>query len=260
MLEKNKLYNMDCIDFLKSIDENSVNLIVTSPPYNCGIEYDSWDDKLTWEKYLEWCESWLKECYRILKDDGRICINHYINYHEKFGKSRFPLMDFRNIQEKIKYNVHKLIIWEDKTISKLTAWGSWLSASSPNILTSYEGILVSYKNQWKRIDKGKSTISKREFIKGVSGVWNLGTDTRSLTKASFPIKLPERCIELLTYENDLVVDPFMGSGSTAIASIKTGRNFIGCDISKNYVEIANKRIDDYKKEIINKNIYKGFFE
>jgi len=261
MLEKNKIYNMDCIEFLQKIEDNSINLIITSPPYNLDIEYDSCNDNLPWDDYLKWCENWLKECYRVLKDDGRICINHYIAVgragYEK--KSEFPLMDFRNIQKKIGFNVHKIAIWSDTTISKLTAWGSWLSASSPYINTPYEGILISYKNQWKKQNKGISTITKNEFIEGVSGVWKIQPDTKSLTKASFPVKLPERCINLLTYKNDLVLDPFIGSGTTAIAAKKTERNFIGCELSSNYCEIAEKRLKEFKREEKNKQKYKMFF-
>lgn len=259
MLEKNKIYNMDCVEFLESIGENSIDLIVTSCPYNVGIDYDAWNDNMPWEKYLEWCESWIKECYRVLKDDGRMCINHYLNFNDCNKKDQFPLFDFREIQKKIGFHTSKLVIWTDNNISKLTAWGSWMSASSPYIRLPYEGILISYKNQWKKINKGKSTISKEDFIEGVSGVWNLRPETHGYTKANFPVSLPERCINLFTYENDCVIDIFMGSGSTAIASLKTNRDFIGCDISKEYCEIANKRIKDFKVSEENKKVHKLFF-
>jgi site-specific DNA-methyltransferase (adenine-specific) len=150
-------------------------------------------------------------------------------------------MDFRNIQEKIGFNVHKIAVWPDRSMKKFTAWGSWLSASAPNIQTPYEGILISYKNSWKKLDKGESTINKEMFIQGVSGIWDLGTTT-GLTKANFPESLPKMCIELLTYKGDLVVDPFMGSGTTAKAAIGSGRNYIGFEISPNYTEVANHRI------------------
>lgn len=141
----------------------------------------------------------------------------------------------------------------------MTAWGSWLSASSPYIRLPYEGILISYKNQWKKKDKGTSTITKDEFIEGVSGIWKIRPETHGYTKANFPVELPERCIKLFTYQEDCVIDMFMGSGSTAIAALKTGRDFIGCDISSNYCDIANKRIEDFMKEEENKSVYKLFF-
>ncbi len=155
-------------------------------------------------------------------------------------------MDIRNKMEKIGYNVSKLIIWAEKTKSILTAWGSWLSAPSPYIQTPAEGILISYKKQWKKNSKGTTTISKKDFIEGVSGFWNISSETKQLTKACFPVELPKRCIELLSYTNDIVLDPFMGSGSTAVACIQPNRNYIGYEISSNYCKIAQERINGLK--------------
>ena len=100
MLKLNNIYNMDCIEGLKQLEDNSIDLIVTSPPYNLGIEYDSWDDKMSWTDYLKWCEKWLQECYRVLKDDGRICINHcLLTSPRKNGDtgSKLPLFDIKYI-------------------------------------------------------------------------------------------------------------------------------------------------------------------
>ena len=242
-LESDKIHNEDAVQFISRLPDNSVDLIVTSPPYNIGIDYDSWDDNLSYSDYLLWCSRWLEECYRILKDDGRICINHYLCGVDPISKkSTFPLMDFREIQNRIGFISHKLIIWEDITRSNLTSWGSWLSASAPYINTPYEGILISYKNQWKKLEKGEDTISKESFMSGVSGVWKIRPETSPLTKACFPVEIPKRCIELLSFKNDIVFDPFMGSGTTAIAAIQTNRKFIGSEISENYYNIAQTRI------------------
>jgi len=245
MLKLNTIYNEDCITGMKKIEDNSIDLIVTSPPYNINIPYADYQDNLNWKDYLKWCEQWLIECYRILKDDGKICINHYICFKD-FNKKddRFPLMDIRAIQEKIGFKVSKLVIWPDKTKSKLTAWGSWLSASSPYIQTPYEGILISYKKQWKKKHKGKSTISKQDFIEGVSGIWNLGTTHNKNIPAVFPLKLPLTCLHLLTYETDIVLDPFLGSGTTAIACKQTNRNYIGFEISKKYYKLAKEKLSE----------------
>lgn len=146
-MKVNEIYNLDCLDGLSKVEDNSVDLVVTSPPYNINVKYDSYNDNKQWEEYLEWCEKWIRECYRILKDDGRMYINHYISFTDTNKKERFPLYDFISIQNKIGMHPSKIVVWEDTTKSKLTAWGSWLSASSPYIQTPYEGILISYKNQ-----------------------------------------------------------------------------------------------------------------
>ncbi len=238
----NKIHNMDCIKGMKLLPDNSVDLIVTSPPYNIGMDYDVYNDSMPWQEYLDWCKEWLSECYRVLKDDGRICINHYINFRDQLEKvSRFPLFDLLQIQTELGFHVHKLCLWEDATRKKLTAWGSFCSASAPYINTPYEGILIAYKNQWKKISKGESTISKEFFIEGVGGIWKLGT-TKGKTKCCFPEKLPEMCISLLSFKGDVVLDPFSGSGTTAKVAKSLERNYIGFEISKNYCEIANKRI------------------
>ena len=200
---------------------------------------------------MDWCKEWLTECFRVLKDDGRICINHYIAFNpidfsredkdDTYHECRFPLFDFREIMTDIGYNVSKIAIWEDRTMKKLTAWGSWLSASSPHIQTPYEGILIAYKKQWKKQSKGVSTINVSEFMEGVSGIWNLGTTT-GMTKANFPESLPHMCINLLSYYGDTVLDPFMGSGTTAKVAKELGRKYIGFEISRNYCDVALERV------------------
>ena len=235
-LEINNIYNMDCVEGLKQVESNSIDLIVTSPPYNLGIQYDSWDDNMPWDEYLDWCKQWLTECYRVLKDDGRICIDHYLCCApRKNGDtcSRFPLFEYKNIMEKIGYITYKVAIWDDLTMVKQTAWGSWLSASSPFIQTPYEGILISYKKQWNKKNKGESTISKEDFMMGCSGIWHMGT-TQGYTLACFPEKLPQLCIDLLSYKGDTVLDPFSGSGTTCYVAKSLGRKFLGFEISKNY--------------------------
>ena len=245
----NQIYNIDCIDGMHQIDNNSIDLIVTSPPYNIGIDYDCYSDNKPWNEYLNWIRKWLTECYRILKPDGRICINHYLNYQDRWEKvSRFPLYDIQRIQEEIGFHVHKLCLWSDVTRAKFTAWGSYLSASAPYINTPYEGVLISYKQQWKKTQKGVSTIDKELFKEGVSGIWKLGT-VQGKTKACFPEKLPTMCIQLLSYQNDIVLDPFVGSGTTAIAAKKLGRQYIGFEISPEYCNIANTQLANIAEQL-----------
>ena len=253
MLEINNIYNMDCVEGLKQVADNSVDLIVTSPPYNLGIAYDSWDDNMPWDKYLEWCETWLKECYRVLKDDGRICINHYfcnnpINEQGKY-ESRFPLFDLKVIMEKIGYGCHRVAVWDDLTMKKQTAWGSWLSASAPHINCPYEGILIAYKKQWNKINKGVSTIRKNDFMEGCSGVWHIGT-TPSYTMANFPERLPQLCIDLLSYKDDVILDPFSGSGTTCYVAKCMDRKFIGFEISEAYWKESISRLQGKPYKVV----------
>jgi len=133
---------------------------------------------------------------------------------------------------------HGLAIWTDITLTKRTAWGSWLSASAPYVNSPYEGILILYKERWKKADNGISTISKEDFMKLTTGVWNMAPDHKRLTLATFPEELPSNCINLLSYENDIILDPFMGSGTTGVVARKLKRNFIGIEIDPGYVKIA----------------------
>jgi site-specific DNA-methyltransferase (adenine-specific) len=241
MIENNKIYNEDCLKTLKSMEDNSVDLILTSPPYNIGIDYDSYDDKKDWKEYYKWCGEWLEQCYRVLKSDGRIAIDHYLS----LGTAQYrtaPIAKLYNIMDDIGFKHHSIAVWTDITLAKRTAWGSWLSASSPYINSPYEGVIIDYKDKWKKENKGESTIKKEDFIKLTRGVWDIKTETRGLTKANFSIDFASKIINLLSYKDDVVYDPFMGSGTTAIACIRNGRKYIGSEISPNYWEIANDRI------------------
>ena len=249
MIELNTIHNEDCVSGMRKMEDCSVDLIVTSPPYNIGIDYDVYDDNMAWADYLAWTKRWVSECYRVLKDDGRMCVNHYLNFQDRIEKkSRFPPHDIHLIEEEVGLNVHKLCIWPDVTRVKFTAWGSYLSASAPYINTPFEGVLISYKKQWKKATRGVSTIEKDMFREGVGGVWHLGT-TRGKTKACFPEKLPEMCIKLLSYEGDVVLDPFVGSGTTAAVAKRLNRKYIGFEISPDYCQIARQRLDETFEQI-----------
>lgn len=242
-MELNKIYNEDCLVTMSRMQDNSIDLIVTSPPYNIGIDYDTCDDKRPWREYYAWCKKWLEQCYRVLKDDGRIVVDHYLS----LGTSDYrtsPIAKLYNIMDDIGFNHHSIAVWTDITLAKRTAWGSWMSASSPYINSPYEGVIIDYKDHWKKECKGESTISKENFIHLTRGVWNIKTETRGLTKANFSIDFASKVINLLSYKGDIVYDPFMGSGTTAMACLQLGRNYIGSEISPNYCDVANNRINN----------------
>ena len=255
-MTENIIYNTDLIEGFKKIDDNSIDLLMTSPPYNCGIEYDSYNDSRPWEEYLEWCEQWLIEAKRVLKPDGRFAINHLVEmglpaHGKKNGIRVSPQIELHKILTKLDLTVVAQPMWADLTRSTLTSWGSWMSASAPYIYNPMEVILIGYKSQWKKErpkdNPGVNTISKEDFMKGVGGVWSIQPETQGLTVANFPVELPKLCIELLTFKDDVVLDIFMGSGTTAIACLETERKYIGFEISDSYCKIAEERIAYYKR-------------
>ena len=241
MIEINKIYHGDCLELFKLIDDNSVDLVVTSPPYNIGINYDVHNDNMDWINYYNWCKKWMKEIFRVLKTDGRFCLNHYLSCGQS-GSRHSPLMDLNWIAKKIGFKHHGLAVWTDRTLTKRTAWGSWKSASAPYVNSPYEGILILFKGNWKKLNEGESTISSKKFMELCSGIWNMQPEMNGKTMANFPIQLPLNCIELLSFKGDLILDPFMGSGTTGYACKIRERNWIGFELSENYCKIAEKRL------------------
>ena len=239
----NTIINAEIYAGLEPIPDDSIDLIVTSPPYNCGIAYDTWDDKMAWGDYLDWVYRWMYELRRVLKPDGRIAINVPIDMGIEDNTGRVsPFREYLNIMAEIGFLYKGCASWIDSHRAKFTAWGSWKSASAPYIYNPYEMIIIAYKEKWKKDKKGIDTISDKDFKMGTSGIWNIFPETNGLTKANFPVALPKLCIELLSFKGEIVLDPFMGSGTTAIAAIRTERNFIGIEISEKYCQVANDRI------------------
>ena len=232
-------------DFLTTscIEENSVDLIVTSPPYNVDIHYNSFDDKIPYKKYLEFTELWLEKAYKLSKEDGRLCLN--IPLDKNKGGQQSVYADIVTIAKKIGWKYHSTVVWNEGNISRRTAWGSWLSASAPYVIAPVEMIVIMYKKRWKKLSKGKkSDITKDEFIEWTNGLWTFSGESKKRVKhpAPFPVELPKRCIKLFTFVEDTVLDPFLGSGSTLIACALLNRKGIGVEIDKNYCEIAKNRL------------------
>lgn len=227
-----------------------INLVVTSPPYNVGIEYDKHVDTMTYTEYLSWCKDWISKLYNQMPDDGRICINipfsvtpEHLNKKKGDDDINYPVVsDYTAICEKVGFKYWRTLVW-DKNHSNKTCWGSWRSASAPFMRDPSEAILVFYKKQWKRLSKGTSTITGPEFMSWTKNVWKMHPETNSKHPAAFPIELPSRCIKLFSYKEDLICDPFLGSGTTGESAIRLERNFIGVEKSLNYFDMAKERIE-----------------
>jgi site-specific DNA-methyltransferase (adenine-specific) len=241
------IYNDDFLT-TNSIEEASIDLIVTSPPYNVNIRYNSYDDRIPYSVYLEFTHKWIEKAYKLMKDDGRFCLN--IPLDKNKGGQQSVYADIVKIAKDIGWKYHSTIVWNEQNISRRTAWGSWLSATAPYVIAPVEMIVVLYKKRWKKLSGSrKSDITRKEFMEWTNGVWNFMGESKKRVghPAPFPVELPRRCIKLFTFVGDIVLDPFLGSGSTLIACALTNRKGIGVEIDKNYCEIAKKRLIEEAK-------------
>lgn len=248
-----RIYNKDILK-IDAIDESSIDLIVTSPPYGVGIKYENYDDSIPYDEYLEFTRKWLAKCYSFAKDDGRLCLN--IPLDKNKGGQRSVCADVTTIAKEVEWKYHSTIVWNEQNISRRTAWGSWLSASAPFVIAPVEVIVLLYKKRWKKISKGKSDIARNEFIEWTNGVWNFSGESRRKIghPSPFPIELPKRCVKLFSFVGDVVLDPFLGSGTTLIACLETDRIGIGVEIDKKYCDLAVKRLNNIDmQEKVNRN-------
>lgn len=199
---------------------SSIDLIVTSPPYNVDIQYASHNDQLTYPDYLEFSMHWLRRCYEWLRDDGRMCLN--IPLDKNKGGQQSMGADLTTICKQIGYQYHSTIVWNESNISRRTAWGSWMSASAPYVIAPVELIVVLYKHQWKKTSGSRqSDITRDEFLTWTNGLWSFSCESKKRIghPAPFPVDLPRRCIKLFSFVGDTILDPFAGSGSTG-ASVR----------------------------------------
>jgi len=226
---------------MTELPDSSVHLMVTSPPYNVGKEYDK---DLSLMEYLSFLEGVWKETLRVLVPGGRMCINL-----ANLGRKPYiPLHAFITEQAiRLGFLMRGEIIWNKaSSASPSTAWGSWKSAGNPTLRDVHEYILVFCKDAFKRQNplKRASTITRDEFLEYNKSVWYFPTESARKIghPAPFPVELPRRLIQLYTFENEIVLDPFMGSGQTAIAARKSNRQYLGYEINETYVALANQRI------------------
>ncbi|MHA1335744.1 MAG: DNA-methyltransferase [Promethearchaeota archaeon] len=243
---------LDCIILgdsrkMDEIPDNSIHLMITSPPYNVTKEYD---ENLTLKEYLKLLEDVFREVWRVLVPGGRAAVN----ITNVGRKPYIPLHAFIiNIMLKIGFHMRGEIIWNKGASAGIScAWGSFASASNPCLRDIHEYILVFSKLINKLEKKNKvSTISNENFVEWSKSVWEFPAESAKKVghPAPFPEELPRRLIEFYSYKGDIILDPFIGSGTTAIAAIKLGRHFIGYEISPEYVKLANKRIAKYKQQL-----------
>jgi site-specific DNA-methyltransferase (adenine-specific) len=274
MIETGKIINGDCIEVMKSLPDGCIDLLVTSPPYNVNVSYDVYDDGRSMDDYWEFTKQWLTESLRVLKDDGRVAINVPIelNVQERGGRILFNA-EFWMMMKQVGFKFFGMVDLTEDSPHRVrqTAWGSWMSASCPYIYNPKECIILAYKKTNKKLTKGESqwkgiptdveqpdgTIKnkmiyqdedKKDFMNLVFGRWEYFADTRSLTKATFSMDIPVKAIKILSYKNDIVFDPFMGSGTSAVAAETLERRWLGIELSPSYTNIAKKRVNAFIEE------------
>ncbi|MFZ8805014.1 MAG: DNA-methyltransferase [Candidatus Calescibacterium sp.] len=241
----NKIFCKSSED-MSELPSNSVHLVVTSPPYNVGKEYD---EDLDLNEYREFLKRVFREVKRVLVPGGRLCINI-----ANLGRKPYLPLHAYIIQDMLDlgFLMRGEIIWNKAGGgSPSTAWGSWLSAKNPTLRDQHEYILVFSKDTFTRQNPfgRKSTISREEFLEFTKSVWTFpAVSAKEIGHpAPFPVELPYRLIQLYTFEGEVVLDPFMGSGQTAIAALKSKRFYVGYEIVSEYVELAQKRIEAFEK-------------
>lgn len=251
-----KLINARCDKYItEEMEDNSVDLVITSPPYNIGIPYDEYDDKKEPAQYFFEMSVMFDMIRDKMKPDGRLCINvpYEVNMkHSESGGRMFMAGKWWGLLIGLGFKWAGLVDLQEKSPhkSKTTAWGSWLSPSAPYIYNPKECCMILYKDQWKKENKGNSYFSdsqehKNEFYEYVSGSWKYQAETKWLTQANFSLDIPLKALKILSWENDLVFDPFSGSGTTALACEMLNRRWIATELSSGYCIQSRDRISEY---------------
>jgi len=240
----NNIHCADSLQFLKELPDNCIDIVITSPPYNFGINYNNTSDVNPWESYFKILFGIFKECVRVLKNEGRIIVNVQPMFSDYIPTHHIVSKFF--IDEGLIWKGE--IIWEKNNYNcKYCTWGSWKSPAAPYLKYSWEFIEVFCKNSLKKEgDKNNADITADEFKKFVYAKWAIAPE-RNMKQyghdAMFPEALVERCLKLFSYEKDIVLDPFNGAGTATAVAKRLNRRFIGIDIDRNYCETAKKRLD-----------------
>jgi DNA modification methylase len=241
-----KIVRADSEEFLRTLPDNCVDLVLTSPPYNFGLEYSANDDDHDWERYFEKLFAIFDECVRVTKFGGRIIVNvqplfsDYIPSHH--------LISSHFIKRKMIWKGE--ILWEKNNYNcKYTAWGSWKSPSNPYLKYTWEFLEVFAKGSLKKEGSAdRADITPDEFKKWVVAKWSVAPE-RDMKKynhpAMFPEELAARAMKLFSFEGDVVLDPFNGAGTTTVTAKKLNRRFLGVDVSEEYCKTAERRLGEF---------------
>ncbi|MBA7639465.1 Modification methylase DpnIIB [subsurface metagenome] len=231
------IYHGDCREILPQLPDDSVDLVLTSPPYNVGKEYEI---DIPRDDYTQLLTETAYHLRLKLKDDGRVCWN-VANTMGLGDKVFSPLHLSLNALTGVTLRLRDIIVWNQLNSGNDTAWGSYCSASAPWLRHQCESVIIAYKDKWKKENKGISTITSAQFMKFTVDLWSMPCALNSKHPTPFPEELAVRCLLLYSYQGDFILDPFLGSGTTAFCAKKLLRHCIGIEIEEKYCEIAAKR-------------------
>ncbi|MDR2292930.1 MAG: site-specific DNA-methyltransferase [Prevotellaceae bacterium] len=242
----NKIICGDSLEMLKKLPDNCIDAILTSPPYNFGLDYAATDDDANWEKYFEKLFAIFTQCIRVLKYGGRAIINVQPLFSD-YIPTHHIMSDFF-IRQKMIWKGE--ILWEKNNYNcKYTAWGSWKSPSNPYLKYTWEFLEIFCKGDLKKQGIADNIdISADEFKKWVVGKWSIAPEKNMKDlnhPAMFPEELAMRALKLFSFKNDIILDPFNGAGTTTTVAKKLNRRYIGIDISEEYCTTAEKRLVSY---------------
>lgn len=240
----NKIVCADSLDYLKTLPDNCIDIIITSPPYNFGLDYENHNDTSHWNQYYDMLFKIFKECIRVLKYGGRFVVNVQPLYSDYIPTHHIISNFF--IQQKMIWKGE--IIWEKNNYNcKYCSWGSWKSPASPYLKYTWEFVEVFCKGNLKKPGaKENIDINEEEFKQWVVAKWSIAPE-RNMKEyghpAMFPEQLVERVLKLFSYKNDVVLDPFNGAGTTTVVAKRLHRRYLGIDISREYCDTALKRLE-----------------
>ena len=257
MIKYDNIICGDALAILKDMDDDCISLTFTSPPYNTGISYNTHNDDMPYNKYIDWLSDIFREVFRVTRTGGRLVINidaitnRQGDKDQEYIRPIYPHL--YEAMKKIGWKFRTEICWyKQNAVGKKTAWGSWGSASNPIIRRNHEYCLVWSKDMWRLESSYKSDLTTEEFQEYTLSTWFIQPETRHLAghPAAFPRGLAKRVIKLFSFPEDLVLDPFSGTGTTPLVAHMLGRKYIGIDIDPKYCEYAEWRIKDKHKDLL----------
>jgi site-specific DNA-methyltransferase (adenine-specific) len=235
--------------FEMNISPEKIDLYITSPPYNLEKDYGSAGDALSYEAYLEFTRRYLAKMYGGLKDDGWLCLNVPLDTNK--GKHHAVYADVTAIATAVGFQYYSTIVWNEGNISSSTSFGSYANVQGACVIAPVEVIVVFCKKTSQKVHEGISTISESEFKQWVNGLWTFKGEsgTKVGHPAPFPVELPDRCIKLFSYAGDVVLDPFLGSGTTLVACVQNHRKGVGVEINPEFCALAKARVAAAEREV-----------